>query len=132
MVYHFIFRGAGALRPGGRGPTSREFNYAPPCGAAETVRHTFHGWRKGHLSHLSHPFHPAAIAAGFVAPALAVVAHGSLVYWTTVSKWQWEEGDDGQCQRATHIVYDAVGAWPETKLWHCLDDVTWHAFGEDE
>ena len=62
------------------------------------------------------------------------------IYWTdeqqwydaTIAKWQWEEGDDGQRQRATHVVYDAVGVWPETKLWHCLDDVTWRTIDANE
>ena len=82
----------------------------------------------------------AAAAASAVARALARDTRIQVYCWTkerqwydaTVSKWQWEEGDDGQCQRATHVVYDAVGAWPETRLWHCLDDVTWCAFGADE
>ena len=81
----------------------------------------------------------AATVAGAVAPALSRGTRIQ-VYWTeeqqwytaTATRWQWEEGDDGQRQRATHLVYDAVGAWPETKLWHCLDDVTWRTIGADE
>ena len=36
-----------------------------------------------------------------------------------------EDGDDGHKQRATHILYDAVGPWRtamQLSYWHCLDE----------
>ena len=41
-----------------------------------------------------------------------------------------ERGDDGEIQRATHVVYDAVGAWSSSTAkqltyWHCLSDEAW-------
>ena len=60
------------------------------------------------------------------------------VYWTELDEWyeaavlssRMERGDDGEMQRATHVVYDAVGAWSSSTAkqltyWHCLSDEAW-------
>ena len=60
------------------------------------------------------------------------------VYWTELRQWfngtytssRVEASDDGGEQRASRIVYDAVGNWrhcqtAELTYYHCLDDETW-------
>ena len=62
------------------------------------------------------------------------------VYWTDLNEWyegtfvtsRVEDADGGGKQRASCIVYDAVGSWAQcTKAdltyWHCLDDEQWEA-----
>ena len=62
------------------------------------------------------------------------------VYWTDLNEWyegtfitsRVEDADGGGKQRASCIVYDAVGPWAQcTKAdltyWHCLDDEQWEA-----
>ena len=60
------------------------------------------------------------------------------VYWTELRQWfngtytssRIEPSDDGGEQRASRIVYDAVGPWRDCQVteltyYHCLDDETW-------
>ena len=76
-----------------------------------------------------------------VAPAPSVLHPGEriAVYWTDLSEWyhgtftssRVEAADGGGFQRASRVVYDAVGAWAHSKpkdltYWHCLDDEQWH------
>jgi hypothetical protein len=78
----------------------------------------------------------AATPAG-VSPALAKGTRIS-IYWTEMDEWfactilstRMEKGDDGRPQRATHVQYDAQGAWAtcgpkNLQFWHCLDDERW-------
>ena len=61
------------------------------------------------------------------------------VYWTEMGEWytgtftssRVEDSDIGGKQRASRVVYDAVGKWARCKAkastyWHCLDDEQWH------
>ena len=61
------------------------------------------------------------------------------VYWTEMNEWytgtftssRVEVGDDGELQRVSRVVYDAVGPWKATTVyWHCLDDERWQAVKE--
>ena len=62
------------------------------------------------------------------------------ILWTDMQPRQWfngvfttsriERSDDGGHQRASCIVYDAVGPWAnctkqQLTYWHCLDDESW-------
>ena len=60
------------------------------------------------------------------------------VYWTDLRQWfdgtytssRVESADDGGTQRASRVVYDAVGLWAncnskELAYYHCLDDEQW-------
>jgi hypothetical protein len=60
------------------------------------------------------------------------------VYWTELNAWyngtfrhsRVEPSDEGGTQRASCIVYDAVGDWAtcttkQLTYWHCLDDERW-------
>ena len=60
------------------------------------------------------------------------------VYWTESQAWfegtytssRIEPADDGGTQRASRIVYDAVGQWKhctakQLTSYHCLDDEQW-------
>ena len=62
------------------------------------------------------------------------------VYWTDLNEWyegtfvasRVEDADGGGKQRASCIVYDAVGPWAQCSkaqltYWHCLDDEQWEA-----
>ena len=47
-----------------------------------------------------------------------------------------EDADGGGKQRASCVVYDAVGPWAnctrqQLTYWHCLDDEHWQACGDD-
>ena len=46
-------------------------------------------------------------------------------YAGRVTSSRTSTGDDGQPQRVTRVVYDAIEPWPELTYWHCLDDETW-------
>ena len=61
------------------------------------------------------------------------------VYWTDMREWfpgtftssRVEQGDDGNKQRSSRIVYDRDGVWSrctvaQSTYWHCLDDEQWH------
>ena len=61
------------------------------------------------------------------------------VYWTEAKEWyqgeyrasRVEAADGGGKQRASCILYDAVGPWAncngrELTYWHCLDDEVWN------
>ena len=73
------------------------------------------------------------------APGDALAAGSRVsVFWTdmdewftgTVSRTRIEPADDGGSQRATQIIYDAVGNWTTARqltYWHCLDDENWEA-----
>ena len=77
----------------------------------------------------------------------AAVAKGAriAVYWTEMNEWfngtctsnRLEAADGGGTQRATYIVYDAVGPWPactkeQLRYCHCLDDEQWHFADQPE
>ena len=60
------------------------------------------------------------------------------VYWTDLGEWysgtytssRIEPADGGGSQRASRIIYDAVGAWAgctpkQLTYYHCLDDERW-------
>ena len=66
------------------------------------------------------------------------------VYWTELGEWytgtftssRVEPSDGGGMQRASRVVYDAVGPWAkcttaDLTYWHCLDDEQWHRAGDD-
>ena len=60
------------------------------------------------------------------------------VFWTELAEWytatftssRVEQSDVGGLQRASRVVYDAVGPWAastakDLTYWHCLDDEQW-------
>ena len=55
------------------------------------------------------------------------------VYWSDMERWfdgafQWsivETGDDGEPQRTSCVLYDAVDEWKAHYGYHCLDDEHW-------
>ena len=66
------------------------------------------------------------------------------VYWTELRQWytgtytssRVEKGDDGAPQRASRIVYDAVGTWSQCTAaqltyYHLLDDEAWHECNDE-
>ena len=74
------------------------------------------------------------------APARAPATRGArvAVYWTDMGEWyegtyqtsRVEKADGGGTQRASCILYDAVGQWESCSkqtltYWHCLDDEQW-------
>ena len=74
------------------------------------------------------------------APARAPATRGArvAVYWTDMGEWyegtyqtsRVEKADGGGTQRASCILYDAVGQWESCNkqtltYWHCLDDEQW-------
>ena len=75
----------------------------------------------------------ARAAATTVEPAVLRAGERISVFWTGMNEWyagrvtssRTSTGDDGQPQRVTRVVYDAIEPWPELTYWHCLDDETW-------
>ena len=59
------------------------------------------------------------------------------VLWTDMDRWfdgtfQWsfvETGDDGEPQRTSCILYDAVDEWKAHSAYHCLEDEYWQRIG---
>jgi hypothetical protein len=77
---------------------------------------------------------PPAAASSRPPPPPLTAGDRILVYWTDENEWfagqftssRCELGDDGQQQRISRVLYDAVpGRWGSMSLWHCLDDTRW-------
>ena len=72
------------------------------------------------------------------APAILKAGEKISVYWTELGEWysgtytgsRVEPADGGGTQRASRVVYDAVGLWAscsakQLTYYHCLDDERW-------